>query len=117
MRVHSSRLARFVLLALAITISISTVPAVARSPYRISDATEGDPGDGVLKPASANGVALPVAPSSAPICTAPAATTGKDAPATVVRHIFQPQIHVPGLGFLSLVPAWQFLDGRWNDAP
>ncbi|MBE0567314.1 MAG: hypothetical protein IH621_15250 [Krumholzibacteria bacterium] len=59
MPAHPTRRGLLALLTLLLLITAVTAPAFARNRYEIRDDLEGDPGDGVLKPAKPVDLVLP----------------------------------------------------------
>ena len=116
MRVLLSRRTRLAFLAVGLLFLFAHVPLQAATPLSINDATEGDPGDGVLRPRSDE--TQPVHVPETGIVTPEVPIVDRDD--TVVSPLVNRlplMIHLPGFGWCSLAPAWLIIQGRWTDAP
>ena len=119
MRVPHSRRTRLAFLAIPFLIVLLAGSALAKPCYTISNATEGDPGDGVLSP-----VAYDNSPVPAPVTIVDSGTTSTLAAATTTGGATPPHIlrlptfiYVPAMGWAVLAPLWLLHEGRWTHAP
>jgi hypothetical protein len=126
MPAHTSRRARLVLLAFALLTFLTAGAAAAKTPFTINKVTEGDPGDGVLRPQSydsppflgpepddtqrAGGTAVAVDIQDYSTGAAPAA------PLSSRRFVLPTTFYVPGLGWAVLTPLWLIDHGGWTHA-
>jgi hypothetical protein len=116
MRVLLSRRTRLAFFAVGLLCLFLQVPLQAATPYSINDATEGDPGDGVLRPRSDE--TLPaLAPEHGSVAPeTPVADQDIGVVSPLVNRL-PLLVYLPGLGWCSLAPAWLIIQGRWTDAP
>lgn len=109
------------LLALAILAILLPAPgATARNLYEMTDSSEGDPGDGVLRPVPAIDLPVPT-PKPSPVAYTVLCFTVDtcgdyrfDQPVVVfLPAAFVPRSLFSGQGMLTMLAP----EGRWHDAP
>ena len=111
-----SRRTRLALLAILVLFAFVATPTLARAPYEMNDATEGDPGDGVLSPRLAELSSEGMPPTGDLRIAAPIGDRSTEPPAPRAWY-FPWAVHVPLVGWYTAAPLWLFLEGRWTHAP
>ena len=113
---RQSRRTRLALIAFLFLFAFVAGPTFARPPYEMNNATEGDPGDGVLSPRSKDPVSDYEPPTGGTTIAVPVGDSVLDRPAPYIWR-FPLAIHVPVTGWITVAPLWLFIEGRWNHAP
>ena len=111
-----SRRTRLALLAILVLFAFVATPTLARDPYEMSDATEGDPGDGVLSPRQAelSSEGMPLTGDLKVAAPIGDRSTEWPVPRTWRFHL---AVYMPVVGWCTAAPLWLFLEGRWTHAP